>query len=97
MTTQSAVLCSLTLTTASREPGMYGRAEPLRDHAVEPGRLEAVEPARRDGELGRRGRDPEALAALQQLGAALLERLLVHRLPVPEQQVERDEDRRDLG
>ena len=97
MTTQSAVLCSFTLTTASREPGRYGEPEPLRDHAVEPGRLEAVEPGGRGRELGRRRRDPEALAAVEQLRAPLLERPLVHRLAVPEQQVEGDEDRRDLG
>ena len=46
MTAQSAVRCSLILTTASREPGRYGDGETLPDHAVEAERLELRHPGR---------------------------------------------------
>ena len=68
-TTQSAVLCSFTLTTPSREPGRYGDAETLRDDAVEAERLEAVEPAARLVELARARREPEALDRVLELRA----------------------------
>ena len=85
------------MTTASREPGKVGRVQALRDHPVETGGLEAVEPGRRRVELTRRRGDPEALAAAQQLLTPLRKRSRVHRLAVPDEQVEGHEDRRDLG
>ena len=45
--TQSAVRCCFTLTTPSREPGRYGRSQPLRDDAVEADRVDRREPLRR--------------------------------------------------
>ena len=96
-TTQSAVLCSFTLTTPSREPGRYGSTEPLRDHAVEPERLEALEPRR--APRRRRASRARAESPSRRLDAraALLERQLPDRLAVPEQHVEDDELGRDLG
>ena len=97
MTTQSAVLCSFTLTTASREPGMYGRPSRF---AITPSSPAASK------------RSSQAVAASSEVVAGeiqkpsprassscapLLERALVDGLAVPEQQVEGDEDRRDLG
>jgi hypothetical protein len=64
---------------------------------VEPGGLEAVEPCGRGLERGRRRRDPETVAAAQQFLARAPRAPLVDRVAVPEQQVEGDEDRRDLG
>src|SRR3954468_6052040 len=72
------------------------QAELLRDYSVQAGRLEAVEPALRDVGVERGRREPEAVAELLDLRAALLERFLVDRLAVPEQHVEDDEFGRDL-
>ena len=95
MTTQSAVRCSLILTTASREPGQVRRVEPLADHAVEAERLEPVEPRAGVGEVARRRRDPEPVERLD-ARAPLLERQLPDRLAVPDQHVEDDELGGDL-
>ena len=87
----------LTLTTPSRDPGRYGSPEPLRDDAVEPGGLEPVEPALRLGEVAAVRRQLEPLRLPLELLAPLLERQLVQLLALPEQDVEGDELRRDLG
>ena len=60
----------------------------LRDHAVEPGRFEPVEPALRVLLVGRVRGDGEALGLALELLATLLERELVERLALPEQDVE---------
>ena len=75
---------------------LIGGRQALRDDTVEPERLEALEPRARIGSRPRRRRDDEACQAIDP-HASLLERLLPDRLAVPEQQVERDERRRDLG
>ncbi len=72
-------------------------AEPLCDHAVEPERLEAVEPGARLGEVaGGRG-EPEALGHPFELGPTLLEWALPDRRALPDEHVEDDEGRRNLG
>ena len=75
--------------------GKIGQVEALGDHAVEPDRVEAVEPPLGCAGVARRRRDRER--QLLERCSPLLERLLVDRLALPEQDVEGDELRRDLG
>src|SRR5262245_2454934 len=70
--------------------------QPLRDHAVEARLLEALEPLCRLLRVAHRGREPERLGLALELATPLLERLLVHRLALPDEQVERDVLRGDL-
>ena len=73
------------------------KTELLRDHPVEARRFEAVQPFLRARRIVRRRRQVEVVAEHSlQLCAALLERLLVDRLPFPEEKVEHDEVRRNL-
>ena len=90
------VLCSFTLTTASRDPGMWGaRAASLitpSSPAASKRSSHAVAASKARSWQAR----SKALAAAQQLGPPLLERAPV-QLAVPQEQVEGDEDGRDLG
>ena len=95
-TTQSAVLCSFTFATprASRAGRAARAASRSRRRAPRP-RSVASQPrassARRAGEIRK------SVATFAAAPAPLLERQLVHRLAVPEQHVEGDELRGDLG
>ena len=90
-------LVRLHLDDAVTRAGEVGQAEPLRDHAVEARGLQRLQPGSPLLDVGRDRREREAVADALQLGAPLLDRLLVHRLALPEEQVEGDERRRDLG
>ena len=74
------------------------QAELLRDHAVEARRLQCLQPRAALLDVVGHGRERRHLPRRRSSSRApLLDRLLVHRLALPEQQVERDERRRDLG
>ena len=90
-------LVRLHLDHAVARAGQVRQPEPLGDHAVEPRLLEAVEPARCLLRIVGRGREPELLRLLLELAPALLQRQLVDRLALPDEQVEGDVVRRDLG
>jgi len=75
--------------------GEVGEALALRDHPVEAGHLEPVEPALGDLAVARRRRDGER-QLLDPL-STLLERKLVDRLAVPQEEVEGDEVGRHLA
>ena len=90
-------LVRLHLHDAVARAGEVRQPELLRDHAVEAGRLQRREPRRACRDVGGDGESVKPCADALELGAALLDRLLVHELPVPQQQVEGDEKRGDLG
>ena len=89
-------LVRLHLDDAVARAGEIRQPEPLRHHAVEAGGLQRLQPRASLFHVGGDGGEGDAAADALQLGAALLDRPFVHRLPVPEEQVEGDEDRRDL-
>jgi len=88
-------LVRLYLDNALARPREVRKAEALGDHTIEPGSLETVDPLAGDRDVARRRGDRER--QLLERRPPLLQRLLVQRLALPEQDVERDELRRDLG
>src|SRR5439155_1623698 len=81
---------------AVARPGQIRQAESFCDHAVEPCRLEPFQPLARLLRIARDRRELKAVGPALELGAALLERQLVHRLALPEQDVEGDVARGQL-
>ena len=94
-TTQSAVSLALHLLHGLARAGHVRDAEPLGDDAVEARHFQALEPVRGLLRVAGRGRDVEGQRL--HLRAPLLERLAVEVLAVPEEDVEADEARGDLG
>jgi hypothetical protein len=78
-------------------PRPVRRVKSFRHDAVEPGRLDPVEPVFRLLGVARVRRELEPLRLALELLAPLLEREFVQLLALPEQDVEDDELRRDLG
>ena len=95
--TQSAVLYGFTLTTPSREPGRYGSPSFFAITPSKPAACSVCSHARPCSTSSETGESGTPFASALELGAPLLDRPLVHRLSLPEQQVECDERRRDLG
>ena len=89
-TTQSALLCSFTLTTPSREPGRYGAASRFATTPSSPSDSKRSSHPRASFERARGGREPEARRDALELGAPLLERPLPDRLALPDEHVEHD-------
>ena len=96
-TTQSAVLNGFTFVTASRAPGRYGTPSRFAITPSRPAASNVSSQPRALSAIARARRQPELLGDLLEELAPLLERLLVHRLALPEQHVEGDELGRDLG
>ena len=94
MTTQSAVFSPFTLTTPSREPGRYG--SPVRLAMTPSNPATSSRSSQPSATLRSRGRGRDRERELLDAFAPLLERKLVDRLAVPEEEVERDEVRGDL-
>src|SRR5258708_3507484 len=76
--------------------GLVREIRALTDDAVEADHLEPLEPALGERPIRRLRRQRERRRALLELDAALLERAVVDRLAVPEEDVEGDEGRRRL-
>ena len=87
-------LVRLHLDDAVARAGEIREAEALRDDTVEARRLQRLEPLVPLLDVVRDGRELEAVPDLLELGAPFLDRPLVHRLALPEEQVEGDEGRR---
>src|SRR5205823_8790111 len=77
--------------------GEVRESEPLRNDAVEPRRAQRLKPVAPLLDVLRDRRKLEPGADLLELAAPLLDRALVHRLPLPEQEVEGDERGGDLA
>jgi hypothetical protein len=90
-------LVRLHLHDALARAGQIGEAEPLGDHPVEPRRLEGLQPVSCRVDVVGDGRERDPVGDLLELGTSLLDRPLVHGLALPQQEVEGDVRRRDLG
>src|SRR3954451_9295087 len=77
--------------------GQVRQSEALRDDAVEACGLQRLQPVAGLRWVVAHRREVDPLRDLLELLAALLDRLVVDRLALPEQEVERDERRGDLG
>src|SRR6185437_11084617 len=87
----------LDLDDAVARAGQIREAQPLRDDAVEARSLQRLQPFPPLPDVVGDRRQLEALPDLLELGASLLDRLLVELLPLPDQEVERDEGRGNLS
>ena len=96
-TTQSAVFSGFTFTTPSREPGRYARS---RRFAITPSRPMASKRSSQPSASSRSrdsGRELEALRAALEARAPLRQRLAPGLDALPDEDVERDEARGNLG